>query len=329
MKNNELIRVDDGTTRCGRAVLLQRRTRGSASLPMDFMHAALARRVFQLGRQSRAHRILLNIKPLLGNSPHPAAGDESRRVEMRRIGTSFCQTILPETNPTLDGEFQIIRSAKQMQVIGHQQVITDEPGGGRVFPNVMDSVLHRCLGEPALAPFRAETVRENPIRSAEENMNAFGRCVARGSSLFTAKAWLPDDFDASQNLVGRCCRTAGRAAARPYQFADARQRGPTENEKTPRGSAGAGFARERNQPDAPQRVPTLFPLTTEQGQGQAAQARQRHCRRFGHRQNKRNHARLTFPLTPESPARRKRDSRCAHSDCRVLRRIRIIKPAKG
>ncbi len=156
MKNNELIRVDDGTTRCGRAVLLQRRTRGSASLPMDFMHAALVRPSFQLGRQSRAHRILLNIKPFLVVIlliPQPVM--KAAALKCARIGTSFCQTILPETNPTLDGEFQIIRSAKQMQVIGHQQVITDEPGGGRVFPNVMESALHRCLGEPALAPFRA------------------------------------------------------------------------------------------------------------------------------------------------------------------------------
>jgi len=113
---------------------------------MNFMHTALVRPIFRLGHQSGAHRILLNIKPflvvillipqtmmkaaslkfadddlsfLVGRRCVAAAGRAAAclypicgRAAARPYREFLCELIFPETNPTLDGEFQIARGAE-------------------------------------------------------------------------------------------------------------------------------------------------------------------------------------------------------------------------
>lgn len=82
-------------------------------------------------------------------------------VAVRRLG----RLIFPTGDPTFDGEPQVVRRAEEMQVIGNQQVIADEPHGGRVFPDAVQDTLHGVLRQPALPPERADG-EENPVRSA-------------------------------------------------------------------------------------------------------------------------------------------------------------------
>ncbi len=149
--------------------------------PMNFMHAPEVRPILRAFHQFGPHRILADVLPLLritfpiAQKMMKAAGLKSSRVRMQ-----FGEAVFPETHPTLDGEFQITRCAEQMQVIGHEQVIADEPCGCRAFPDVVQSALHGCLCQPALTFLRANS-KKNPIRSAEGNVNPFGR---RASSRF-------------------------------------------------------------------------------------------------------------------------------------------------
>ena len=156
----------------------RRRTRGSASLPVNFMDTSLIGPIFRLCCQSRAHRIILNIKPFLVVIlliPQPVM--KTTPLKCARIGTCFCQAIFPVRNPTFNREFQIMRDAEQMQVIGHQQIIAYQPGGGLVFPNVLKRAFNKGLNQPAFAVLRADG-KKNPIQSTGGNMNAFGRRAA-------------------------------------------------------------------------------------------------------------------------------------------------------
>ena len=139
------------------------------------MHASEVRPVLRAFHQFGPHRILADILPLLRVTfPITQTMMKTACLKSSRVRMRFGEAVLPETHPTLDGEFQIARCAEQMQVIGHEQVIADEPCGCRVFPDVVLSALHGCLCQPALTFLRANS-KKNPVRSAEGNVDPFGR----------------------------------------------------------------------------------------------------------------------------------------------------------
>src|ERR1035437_6836367 len=152
----------------------------ATSSPMNLMHTSEVWPILRLLHQTLSHRILADVLPLL-RVTLAVTQTMMKAARLKRAGVRmhFGKAIFPEPNPTFDGELQVVRGAEQMQVIRHQQVIAHQPGRGRVPPDVMERVLDGCLGEPTFAFFRADG-EENPIGSAERNVNAFCRCAAVG-----------------------------------------------------------------------------------------------------------------------------------------------------
>ena len=89
------------------------------------------------------------------------------------------QLIFPKSNPTFDGKFQIVWRAEQVEVVGHEQIITHEPRGGGVLPDVLQCALNRSLCQPAFALLGAYG-EEYSVWSAERNMDALRRGAAAG-----------------------------------------------------------------------------------------------------------------------------------------------------
>ncbi len=144
------------------------------------MHASEIRPLLRTFHQSCAHGILNDILPFLriifaGTQPVM----KPSRLKPSCVGTCFCEAIFPKAHPSFDGKFQISRRAEEMQMVWHQQVISDEPGGGGVEPDAMQRVLNETLCQPAFTIFRANG-EENPIRSVKRNVNSLcGRAASR------------------------------------------------------------------------------------------------------------------------------------------------------
>jgi hypothetical protein len=130
------------------------------------MHMAEIRPLVRLLHQRGTHWIFPNINPLLGVAlAIPQAMMETAVLELAGVGTRLGEPVFSESDPAFDGEPQVLRRAEEMLVIGNQQVIADEPYGGRVFPDAVQDTLHGVLRQPALPPERADG-EENPVRSA-------------------------------------------------------------------------------------------------------------------------------------------------------------------
>lgn len=91
---------------------------------------------------------------------------KAARLEFTGARMRFRQTIFPERNPPFDRELQIAWRAEEVHVIGHEQVIADEPCGRRVLPDIVQRALDACISQPTFAVFRAYG-EENPIRTSE------------------------------------------------------------------------------------------------------------------------------------------------------------------
>jgi len=144
------------------------------------MHAPAVRPILHPLHQPGAHRILLHVLPLLRiafSIAHPMM----KPACLKRPGVRmrFGKSVFPKTDPTLDRELQITRRAEEMQVVGHEQIITHEPSGGGVFPDMMQRALHGRLREPSFALVGADG-EENPVRSRKRGVNAFRRRATSG-----------------------------------------------------------------------------------------------------------------------------------------------------
>jgi hypothetical protein len=78
----------------------------------------------------------------------------------------FGKLILPEGDPLLDGELQIARRTKPMEMIGHEQIIAHHPRSCLVLPDFVKRALDGRLRQPWLA-FLCANGKKNPIRSTE------------------------------------------------------------------------------------------------------------------------------------------------------------------
>jgi hypothetical protein len=215
----------------------------SISRPPNLMHASKVRPILRAFDQSSPERILANVLPLLRVALAVAhAMMKSARLKFPYLAGRTCwsvrgraaalpyqmgvgrrcraaqtfhllgEAIFPEAHPAFDGELQITRRAEEMQMIGHKEIIADEPRGGGVFPNLVQRALNRSLRQPAPALLRANG-QENPIRSAERNVNALRRrATARIAEGRSSMGVVVSD------LVSRASLEWGRAAALPYQI---------------------------------------------------------------------------------------------------------------
>ena len=144
------------------------------------MHAPEIPPIFGLLHQSGAHGILADVLPLLGIVFSIAQSVmKTGRLKSSCIRVSLGEAVFPETDPTFDGEFHIVRCTEQMQVVRHQQIIAHEPSRGGVQPDIVQNTLDRRLCQPALAFIGADS-QENPVHPAERKMNPFGWRVPTG-----------------------------------------------------------------------------------------------------------------------------------------------------
>ena len=82
---------------------------------MNLMHATKIRPILWTLNQFITHRILADVLPLLCVTFAIAqAMMKTTGLKFSGVGKRFCQPVLPKSNPTLDGEFQITRRAEQM-----------------------------------------------------------------------------------------------------------------------------------------------------------------------------------------------------------------------
>ncbi len=162
---------------CQIEIVVGRRCRAaqtSIPRPMNLMHASKIRPILRTRHQSSPHGILADVLPFVRVTfTVTQAVMKTTGLKFPRIGQHFRQPVFPETHPAFDGEFQIARGAKQMQMIRHQQIIAHEPSRGRVLPDVRQSPLNRSLRQPAFT-FLGANGEENPVRPVERSVNTFG-----------------------------------------------------------------------------------------------------------------------------------------------------------
>ena len=185
----------------------------SISGKMNRIHAPAIRPIPGTRYQSGPNRICADVLPLLGVAFAIAqAVMKATGLKCSRGGKCFRQPVFPETQPSLNGEIQITRRTEQMQMVGHQEKIAHQPGGGRVFPDFVQGALHGRLRQPARA-FLGADGEKDPGGTAERNVNAFGRGAATGIAEMDcthgkfSNAWWADGKGFSW----------GRASALPYE----------------------------------------------------------------------------------------------------------------
>jgi hypothetical protein len=117
---------------------------------------ALIRPILRPRRQTSANRIFLHISPFLRITLLPS---QTRVPEVAlpftRLGKMEATELsLPMRYPRLKCEVGITRSAKEMKVIRHEQIITNQPGV-RSAPDILQSILHVGRSQPRLSVFCA------------------------------------------------------------------------------------------------------------------------------------------------------------------------------
>ena len=164
----------------GRAVLPRRPN--STRRPTDFMHAAKVRPVFRSFHQFVPDRIFSDVLPFLRVAFAIAqAMMKAACLKSSRVGMRLGEAVFPKCDPAFDGEIQIARRTEQVQMVGQKQIITDEPGGSLVFPNLMQRTLDGCLCQPTLA-FSGADGEEDPVWPADRNVNVLRGRMASGSA---------------------------------------------------------------------------------------------------------------------------------------------------
>src|SRR5262249_40929554 len=89
---------------------------------------------------------------------------------------SATKAAFPELHPLVYAEMKVIRRTKEMNVIRHQQVISDQPGGRFCAPDVCQRVLDRGVGHPGHGILGVDGYEEY-IWLAQENMRTSRRCL--------------------------------------------------------------------------------------------------------------------------------------------------------
>src|SRR5262245_31561401 len=93
------------------------------------------------------------------------------------LHVSATEPTFPELDPLVYAEMQITRSTKQVDVIRHDEVIADQPGGCFCAPDVRQGVLDGGVRHPRYCILGIDRYEEN-VRLAQENVRAERRRVA-------------------------------------------------------------------------------------------------------------------------------------------------------
>ena len=134
---------------------------------MYLVYAPVIRPFFWLRHQTCPHRILTDVLPLLCVAfPVPQPMMKPAGLKGSGSGMGFGKPVLPEAQPAFDGELQITRSAKQVEMVWHEQIIADQPSCGYVFPDLVQSAVDGSLRQPSFTAGGADG-EKNPVRAAE------------------------------------------------------------------------------------------------------------------------------------------------------------------
>ena len=136
------------------------------------------RPVFRFRHQSLPHRILLHISPLLRELLSASNTVMKTRtlpfpslVQMRPDKLAF-----PILHPTFQRECQIPRSTKQMEMIGHQKIISQQPCIC-FLPYTAQRFMHFLLRYPGNPIFCIHCQKEN-VRPFQRDSCPLRRCLA-------------------------------------------------------------------------------------------------------------------------------------------------------
>ena len=151
----------------------------NASLPTEIMRPALKRPVVQSLRQALPHRVLADVLELILVFPLVAEAVVERAALKRpRLGQMrAAELAFPKLYPLIDAEVQIARGAEEVQVVGHEQVVAGEPGGGFVAPEADEGFLHGGLGHPRHAVLGVDNDEEE-VAFAQMKVRAARRGLA-------------------------------------------------------------------------------------------------------------------------------------------------------
>src|SRR5262249_42556497 len=116
----------------------------SIGCPTEVVDATLIRPLVGSGDELLAQGVLANVSQLV--LIFDAIADAMmRRFALPRpwlLQVTPTEPAFPEFDPLVDPEMQIVWSAKEMHVIGHDEVVPDQPGGRFGAPDVCEAVLH-------------------------------------------------------------------------------------------------------------------------------------------------------------------------------------------
>ena len=100
-------------------------------MPPNFMHAPLIKPFFWFSCQAGSHRIFTDILPFLRIAfSATQTMMETGALKSSSLVAGFRKLALPKRHPVFDSKLQVIRRAKQMQMVRHQKIIADQPGSG-------------------------------------------------------------------------------------------------------------------------------------------------------------------------------------------------------
>lgn len=95
----------------------------------------------------------------------------------RTIQMPTAELSLPKLDPLVYVEMEIVWRAKEMQVIRHEHVITDEPRRRFLRPDFSEGILDGRVSHPRNPVFGVHRDEEN-VRLPQENVRAGGGCLA-------------------------------------------------------------------------------------------------------------------------------------------------------
>jgi hypothetical protein len=147
---------------------------------MNFVNSPEVRPVIRVRRQPMAHRVLPHISPFFRIAFAVAQPMmKPSTLESPRIRLLLRKAVFPKCQPALDGEFQIAGSAKQVQMIRHQKIITHQPRRCGILPDRVQRIFHRSLRQPTFA-FLGANGKENPVWASQRDVNSFRRSATAG-----------------------------------------------------------------------------------------------------------------------------------------------------
>jgi hypothetical protein len=138
------------------------------------MHRTFERPVLNLFHQFFANRIFVNVNPFcmitfIGPQPVMPAARLKTPVFISVLPAEFP---FPECNPLLNRERQIARHTKRVQMIRHQQIISDK-ARSRLQPRFVQKFVGGFIHQPRNPIFRCHR-EQNKIGLAQSDMDSAG-----------------------------------------------------------------------------------------------------------------------------------------------------------